>query len=60
MLWHQRFSHFGINRIIEASKLVDGLEITSKDVVGKCEDCIIGNRKRCPYDEEITSETEVL
>jgi GAG-pre-integrase domain len=59
-LWHRRFSHFGINRIIEASKLVDGLEITSKDVIGKCEDCIIGNQKRRPYNEEITPETEVL
>jgi hypothetical protein len=60
MLWHQGFSHFGINWIIEASKLVNGLEITSKDVIGKCKDCIIRNQKRHPYDKEITPETEVL
>jgi hypothetical protein len=59
-LWHRRFAHFGISRIAEASKLVNGLEITSKDVIGKCEDCIIGNQKRRPYDENITPETEVL
>src|SRR5271155_55858 len=59
-LWHRRFAHFGVSRIAEASKLVNGLEITSKDVIGKCEDCIIGNQKRRPYDENITPETEVL
>jgi hypothetical protein len=59
-LWHRRFGHFGIGRIVEASKLVNGLEITSKEVVGKCEDCIIGNQKRRPYDEDVIPETEVL
>ena len=59
-LWHRRFGHFGTDRIIEASKLVNGLDITTKDLIGKCEDCIIGNQKRRPYDEEIIPETEVL
>jgi hypothetical protein len=59
-LWHHRFGHFGIGRIVEASKHVNGLEITSKDIIGKCEDCIIGNQKRRPYDEDIIPETEVL
>ena len=59
-LWHRRFGHFGIGRIVEASKLVNGLEITSKEIIGKCEDCIIGNQKRRPYDEDIIPETEVL
>jgi hypothetical protein len=59
-LWHRRFGHFGVGRIIEASKLVDSLDITSKDVIGKCEDCIIGNQKRRPYDEDIVPVTEIL
>ena len=59
-LWHRRFGHFGIGKIVEASKLVSGLEITIQDVIGRCEDCIIGNQKRRPYDEDIIPETEVL
>jgi Reverse transcriptase (RNA-dependent DNA polymerase)/gag-polypeptide of LTR copia-type/GAG-pre-integrase domain len=59
-LWHRRFGHFGIDRILEASKSVNGLEITTKDIIGKCEDCIIGNQKRRPYDEGIIPETKVL
>ena len=59
-LWHRRFAHFGTTRISEASRLVDGLVITNKETLGKCEDCIIGNQKRRAYDEKVEAETEVL
>ena len=59
-LWHRRFAHFGATRIIEASGLVDGLEITSQESMGKCEDCMIGNQKRRAYDEKVSAETEVV
>jgi len=32
----------------------------SKDKIGRCEDCTIGNQKQWPYDENITPETIVL
>ena len=32
--------------------LVDGLNITGKDLHGKCEDCIIGRQTRRPFDGE--------
>lgn len=40
--------------------LVDGLNITSKDVHGMCEDCLYGKAVRRPFDEVLTHETEVL
>ena len=58
--WHRRFAHFGTSRISDASGLVNGLNVVKKDVPGQCEDCIIGNQKRRPYDEEITPTTELL
>lgn len=44
----------------EAASLVDGLEIDAGEAPGQCEDCIIGNMKRRPYDDEIQAETIVL
>ncbi|GLB45342.1 hypothetical protein LshimejAT787_2200050 [Lyophyllum shimeji] len=58
--WHRRFAHFGTARIVEASKLVDGLEITKEKVVGQCEDCIVGNQKRRAYDDTVSAEQDVL
>ncbi len=58
--WHRRFAHFGTLRISEATNLVNGLDVTKKDTPGQCEDCIIGNQKRRPYDEKITPTTETL
>jgi len=39
--WHRRFAHFGVSRVKDASKLVDGLEIVKKESSGQCEDCIL-------------------
>jgi hypothetical protein len=58
--WHRRFAHFGVTRINEATTLVNGLEIVDGDAQGQCEDCIIGNQKKRPYDEKITPTTEIL
>ncbi|KAF8823389.1 hypothetical protein HHX47_DHR10000136 [Lentinula edodes] len=40
--------------------LVDGLQITSKKVDGKCELCIFGKSTHRPFDEKLTHETKVL
>ncbi|KAJ7093026.1 hypothetical protein C8R43DRAFT_908109, partial [Mycena crocata] len=40
--------------------VVDGLEITSFDTPGACEDCIYGKHARRPFDEIVSHETEVL
>ena len=59
--WHRRFAHFGVTRINGAKTLVDGLEILEDgNTQGQCEDCIIGNQKRRPYDEKVTPTTEIL
>lgn len=58
--WHRRFAHFGASRINTASKLVNGLELTNESPVGKCEDCIIGNQKRRPFDADVIPETIAL
>jgi hypothetical protein len=44
--WHRRFAHFGISRVKEASKLVDGLEIHGMNTPGQCEDCLLANLKQ--------------
>jgi len=58
--WHRRLGHFGIDRIREASKLVDGLEIVKAESVGQCEDCILANLKRRAFDDDAVSETVTL
>ena len=40
--------------------MVDGLNITSREVVGMCEDCLYGKATRRPFDEKVTHKTEVL
>lgn len=58
--WRRRFCHFGTKRIDEAARLVDGLDIVKGEAHGRCEDCIIANQKKRPYDEEISPTTTVL
>jgi len=50
--WHRRLTHCSPLTITEMSKdkLVDGLNISDKDLRGKCEDCITGRQTRRPYD----------
>ncbi|KAF8823582.1 hypothetical protein HHX47_DHR10000187 [Lentinula edodes] len=40
--------------------LVDGLNITRKEVYGMCEDCLYGKATKHPFDEVLTHESEVL
>ena len=62
MTWHRRFGHNGTRRILRLAnrQMVDSLNITSKEVVGMCEDCLYGKATRRPFDEKVTHETEVL
>ena len=48
MTWHRRFGHNGTRRILRLAhkKMVDGLHITSREVVGMCEDCLFGKAMR--------------
>ncbi|KAF8826133.1 hypothetical protein HHX47_DHR6000528 [Lentinula edodes] len=60
--WHRRLGHPAIDRILlmQRHNLVDGLQITSKKVAGKCEPCILGKSTHRPFDEKLTHETKVL
>jgi len=52
--WHRRLTHCSPTTIVEMSKgnLVDGLNISSSELHGKCKDCIIGCQTRRPFDGE--------
>jgi hypothetical protein len=58
--WHCHFSHFGVSRVQEASKLVDGLEIVKNERVGHCKDYILANMKCCPSNNEVVPERMAL
>jgi hypothetical protein len=60
--WHRRFGHISEAGVRElASKgMVEGLNITSLETRGRCEDCIYGKHTHQPFDEVVTPETEVL
>jgi hypothetical protein len=55
-IWHRRFTHFGVSRIKEASKLVDGLDIIDAQSAGQCEDCILTNLKCRAFDNKLIPE----
>jgi len=55
--WHHYFLHFRASRIHKASKLVDGLEIIKKEMIGHCEDYIMANMKHHPFNEVTSEET---
>ena len=52
--WHRRLTHCSPLTIQEMvnKDLVDGLNITGKELRGKCEDCILGPHTRRPFDSE--------
>ncbi len=60
--WHRRLAHCSPVTIMEMSKgnLVDGLNISDKDLHSKCEDCIIGCQTRRPYDGTTKKELKPL
>ncbi|KAJ3963849.1 hypothetical protein EV361DRAFT_812981, partial [Lentinula raphanica] len=58
-LWHRRFAHAGMNRITSAAKIVKGLTITNHEP-DTCEDCILANHRRRPFDGEPGNETNPL
>jgi hypothetical protein len=55
-IWHWQFAHFGVSRVKEASKLIDGLEIIDVQSAGQCEDCILANLKHCTFDDKVIPE----
>lgn len=40
--------------------LVDGLNITKREIQGMCEDCIYSKVTKHPFNEVLTHETEIL
>jgi hypothetical protein len=59
-VWHQRFAHFGVSRIKEASKFIDGLDIIDAQSAGQCKDCILANLKHHAFNDELIPETVPL
>jgi hypothetical protein len=59
-IWHWQFAHFGVSRVKEASKLVDGLEIIDIQSAGQCKDCILANLKHRVFNDEVIPETVPL
>ncbi|KAJ3897257.1 hypothetical protein F5879DRAFT_776416, partial [Lentinula edodes] len=51
--WHRRLAHGSPDTICIMSDkdLVDGLTITSREVPGKCVDCILARQTTRPYDK---------
>jgi len=49
--WHRRLTHCSPLTIKQMStgNLVDGLNISDTDLHGKCEDCVIGQQVRRPF-----------
>ncbi|KAJ3825770.1 hypothetical protein EV361DRAFT_764870, partial [Lentinula raphanica] len=60
--WHRWFAHAGLSRIEMLMKkdLVDGLEVTSTDISGKCVDCLMGKATRRPFDAVVERESRIL
>ena len=60
--WHRRLAHCSPMTIqgMADSNLVDGLNISERDLHGKCEDCILGRQTRRPFDDKTDSVLEVL
>ena len=52
--WHRRLTHCSPSTVLEMlnRNLVDGLNISAKDLRGKCEDCIVGRHVRRAFDGE--------
>ena len=57
--WHQRLAHVGESTINEMIRdgTVEGLSVTKKSVIGRCEDCIMGKQTRHPFDADVLVET---
>jgi hypothetical protein len=60
--WHRRFAHCNPATIQEMANhtLVDGLNISQKNLKGKCEDCILGRQTRRPFDDKTDTELDPL
>ncbi len=60
--WHCHLTHCSLQTITEMSKgnLVDGLNILSHDLRGKCEDCIVGRQVHRPFDGKTEEKLDPL
>jgi len=60
--WHRRFTPCSPTTIqgMADCNLVDGLNISGKDLHGKCEDCILGRQTQRPFDDKTDAGLEVL
>lgn len=60
--WHRRLGHVGDVRLRElrTKGVVDGLEFTTLETNGQCEDCIYGKQTRRAFDEVVVHEKELL
>jgi len=60
--WHRRLTHCSPSTILEMLKnnLVDGLNVSVKDLRGKCEDCIVGRQTRRPFDGKTETNLDPL
>ena len=50
--WHRRLTHCSPSTIQEmvSGNLVEGLKVSSSDLRGRCEDCVLGRQTRRPFD----------
>ena len=60
--WHRRLTHCSPATIQDMAdrNLVDGLDLSERDLRGKCEDCILGRQTRRPFDDKTESPLDVL
>ena len=59
---HRSLGHVGIPRILRMANrnLVDGLNITTKSMIGMCKAYLYGKAMHRPFDEEVTHKTDVF
>jgi hypothetical protein len=62
MNWHQRLGHVDVRMIekMARKKLVEGLNITNRELKGLCEDCVVSKATKHPFDTEVIHEVDPL
>jgi len=60
--WHRRLAHCSLLTISEMVKLglVDGLDVSDNELRGKCEDCVVGQQTRQPFDGKTETDLDPL
>src|SRR5579859_988706 len=59
-IWHRRMGHLGEDNVRKLAKMVDGMGIKVRTIVGVCEACLEGKQHRQPSHQPATRAKEPL